>query len=94
MTCEACETSCTRGCYGIGKCKAEPVVPKLTPVTTKSSTDTIPKFNIALSRPVKQLKFGTILVNNDEKSLAKAKAGQVNKLSVKEQNSLLTIKVV
>ena len=35
------------------------------------------KFKLDLSRPVKKLKFGVILVSNDAESIEKAKTGQV-----------------
>ncbi len=60
----------------------------------KDTHEKLNKYNIELSRPVKKLKFGVLLVKNDKKSLKKAESGEVDRISEQEQKKLLSIKVV
>ncbi len=81
VTCEQCDTACARGCYSKTKCKLAPVQTKIKR-KVQDVHDNLNKYDIKLSRPVKKLKFGLLLVNNDKKSRAKAEAGEVDRLSV------------
>ncbi len=52
------------------------------------------KFKLELSRPVKKLKFGVIIVDNDPESVKKAEEGEIDRLADHEQEKWIAIKVV